>query len=101
MTDLKEISDMALELPGVTSKPHFTRTAFRNRTIFMTLEEGDPYVNLMFDRNLQDIYCKAASDVVSAIPNKWGDKGATRVLYSKAPKKLIREMLRASYDLHG
>jgi hypothetical protein len=71
---------LALALPEASEAPHFDRAAFRTpRRIFATLAKDGRTANLMLDRALQAAAVETRPHAFSALPNKWGDKGATEV----------------------
>jgi hypothetical protein len=69
---------LALSLEGVSDAPHFNRTAFRRARIFATLAGDGSDLNLMFDPDLQELYCEQAPRAFAPLPNAWGRQGATR-----------------------
>lgn len=80
--------ELALALPGASSAPHFDRTAFRTpRRIFATLSKDGADANLMLDRGAQAAAIETRPHAFSALPNAWGDQGATRVELAKVSEK--------------
>lgn len=100
MVHPKKVKDMALSLEGCTEKPHFERVAFvANKRIFATLSYEDKTLNLMFDPQLQMIFCPPDSNVIFPVPNGWGRKGATTINLTKASAKLVKSALEEAYRL--
>lgn len=79
----EELRALALSFPDACEKPHFDRGSFRvdlpKGKIFATLLEADLSVNLMLTPDEQDMLVEAEPELFSKIPNKWGEKGATKM----------------------
>jgi YjbR len=100
MISPEDARTMALSFEGTTEKPHFNRTAFVvSKRIFATLSYDDKTLNLMFNPQLQLIFCPPNSEVIFPIPNGWGRKGATTINLNKATKKLVQAALQDAYTL--
>lgn len=68
---------MALALEGTTEAPHFDRTAFKVRRIYVTLAPDGKTANFMLSREEQEFKCMLLPGALAPVPNKWGEKGAT------------------------
>ncbi|TKK67453.1 MmcQ/YjbR family DNA-binding protein [Ilyomonas limi] len=100
MISPEEVKKCALSFEGTDEKPHFHRIAFTvNKRIFATLSYEDKTVNLMFNPQLQVLFCPPSSEVIFPIPNGWGKKGATTINLDKATKKLVQSALQEAYKL--
>jgi hypothetical protein len=96
----EDVKNMALSFEGASGKPHFNRIAFIvNKRIFATLSIEDKTLNLMFNTQLQMLFCPPNSEVIFPIPNGWGRKGATAINLAKATKKLVQSALKEAYLL--
>ncbi|MEO8710491.1 MAG: MmcQ/YjbR family DNA-binding protein [Parafilimonas sp.] len=96
----EETKSIALSFEGTDERPHFNRTALRvKKKIFATLSFEDETLNLMFNTQLQLIFCPPKSNIIFPVPNKWGLKGATTINLKKANKKLVKSALEEAYKL--
>src|SRR3978361_1743870 len=95
-----DAKNMALSFEGSNEKPHFNRIAFVvNKRIFATLSYEDKTLNLMFNPQLQMLFCPPNSEVIFPIPNGWGRQGATTINLNKATNKLVQSALKEAYKL--
>jgi hypothetical protein len=100
MVSPEEVRNMALAFESTTEKPHFQRAAFVvNKRIFATLSQEDKTLNLMFNPQLQMLFCPPESQIIFPIPNGWGRKGATAINLNKATRKLVQSALQEAYNL--
>ncbi len=100
MLSPEEVKNMALSYEGTSEKPHFNRIAFVvNKRIFATLSYEDKTLNLMFNPQLQMLFCPPGSEVIFPIPNGWGKQGATTINLNKASNKLVQSALKEAYKL--
>ena len=92
--------DLALGLFGVSEAPHFDRIAFRTpRKIFVTFAQNALDINLMFDPELRDFYCKVAPLAFAPVPGGWGRKGATRCDLERVDEATLASALQAAHLL--
>jgi hypothetical protein len=77
VTTAKDFCRIALSLDGTSAAPHFDRTTFKVRHIYVTLAGDGKTANLMFTPEEQALKCVVAPDAFSALPNAWGARGAT------------------------
>src|SRR5947209_19537362 len=95
-----DVKNIALSFEGTCERLHFNRIAFVvNKRIFATLSFKDKTLNLMFNPQLQMLFCPPNSEVIFPIPNGWGRKGATTINLDKASKKLVLSALKEGYLL--
>jgi hypothetical protein len=90
---------LALSLEGVTEAPHFDRTAFRRARIFATLAGDGSDINLMFDRDHQELYVGQAPEAFAALDNAWGRAGATRCDLASVDEKTLLGALTSAHAL--
>jgi hypothetical protein len=77
MATAGDLRRLALSLEGTAAAPHFDRTAFRVRRIYVTLAAEGKSANFMFTPDEQSLKCAVAPEAFSPIANAWGAKGAT------------------------
>ncbi|QUS37589.1 MmcQ/YjbR family DNA-binding protein [Tardiphaga alba] len=77
MADASSLRELALALDGVTSAPHFDRTAFKVKRIFVTLAADGLTANFKLTPDEQALKCEVMPDAFSPVPNAWGQQGWT------------------------
>jgi len=98
MATADDLRRVALSLEGTTEAPHFDRTAFKVARIYVTLAADGRTANLMFTPDEQALKCTVAPDAFAALPNKWGEKGATCATLSKLKVAELRSALEMAYQ---
>jgi hypothetical protein len=93
-TDLRR---MALALTGTTEAPHFDRTAFRARRIFVTLAADGETANFMFTPDQQALKCLTMPEAFAPVPNAWGTRGATVATLAKLTEPELEDALRLAW----
>lgn len=90
---------MALRFPETAEGSHFEVADFRVAgKIFATLGlERDGYGVLLLKPEQQAGMVADAPELFSPVPGRWGRKGATRVLLSKAPPGVLESALRTAW----
>lgn len=83
MSDGATLQRLALVPDGVSAAPHFDRTAFRARRIFVTLAADGLTANFRFSPDEQALKCAVLPDAFSPVPNAWGQQGWTLGVLSK------------------
>ena len=96
-----EFRALALSLPHAIEKPHFDRASFRvdaprGKTI-ATLLEADATANVFLTVEEQEMLIGAEPNIVSKVPNKWGDKGATTMALAKLDETTALSALKMSW----
>jgi YjbR len=98
--DAARVRELALALPSASEASHFDRLAFRTpRKIFATLSTAAGDLNLMFDPDLRDFYCKQAPHAFAPVPGGWGRMGATRCDLRKVDEATLMSALQAAHRL--
>ena len=92
--DLRRI---AVSLEGTTEAPHFDRTAFRARRIYVTLAANGKTANFMFTPEEQEFKCMMAPEAFAPVPNAWGERGATTAILSKLTTAELEDALRTAW----
>lgn len=88
-----EFTSIALSFDGVTAYPHFDRTAYKIRRIFVTLAGDGRSANVKLARDEQDMRCTLHPRVLSPVPNKFGEQGWTTIDLAVADSDLVRSLL--------
>lgn len=97
MSTGKDLRRVALSLEGTTEAPHFDRTAFRVKRIYVTLAADEKTANLMFTPEEQEFKCMMAPEAFAPVPNAWGKRGATSAILSKLTIAELGDALRTAW----
>ena len=96
MSTSADLRRIALSLEGTTEAPHFDRTAFRVRRIYVTLAADGKTANFMFTPEEQEFKCMMAPEAFAPVPNAWGKRGATTAILSKLTMTELKDALRSA-----
>ena len=66
-----------MTLPETVQTPHFDRTAFKVKRIFVTLAADGATANFKFSAEEQALKCAAAPAIFTPVPGAWGAQGWT------------------------
>lgn len=97
MSTGKDLRRVALSLQGTTEAPHFDRTAFRAKRIYVTLAADEKTANFMFSPEEQEFKCMMAPEAFAPVPNAWGKRGATTAILSKLTIAELEDALRTAW----
>ena len=97
MSTSADLRRIALSLEGTSEAPHFDRTAFRARRIYVTLAADGKTANFMFAPEEQEFKCMMAPDAFAAVPNAWGKRGATTAILSKLTTAELEDALATAW----
>jgi hypothetical protein len=97
MSTSADFRRLALSLEGTTEAPHFDRTAFRARRIYVTLAADGKMANFMFTPDQQEFKCMMAPEAFAPVPNAWGKRGATTAILSKLTTAELEDALRTAW----
>ena len=97
MSTSKDLRRIALSLEGTTEAPHFDRTAFRARRIYVTLAADGKTANFMFNPEEQEFKCMMAPEAFAPVPNAWGKRGATTAILSKLTTAELENALQVAW----
>jgi hypothetical protein len=97
MSTGKDLRRIASSLEGTTEAPHFDRTAFRAKRIYVTLAADEKTANFMFTPEEQEFKCMMAPEAFAPVPNAWGKRGATTAILSKLTVTELEDALRAAW----
>jgi YjbR len=97
MSTSADLRRIALSLEGTTEAPHFDRTAFRARRIYVTLAAHGKTANFMFAPEEQEFKCMMAPEAFAPVPNAWGRRGATTAILSKLTTAELEDALRMAW----
>jgi len=98
MSTGKDLRRVALSLEGTTEAPHFDRTAFRAKRIYVTLAADEKTANFMFTPEEQEFKCMMAPEAFAPVPNAWGKRGATTAILSKLTIAELENALRTAWS---
>jgi hypothetical protein len=98
MSTSKDLRRIALSLEGTTEAPHFDRTAFRAKRIYVTLAADEKTANFMFTPEQQEFKCMMAPEAFAPVPNAWGQRGATTAILSKLTVAELEDALRIAWS---
>ena len=98
MSTGKDLRRIALSLEGTTEAPHFDRTAFRAKRIYVTLAADEKTANFMFTPEEQEFKCMMAPEAFAPVPNAWGKRGATTAILSKLTIAELVNALRTAWS---
>jgi len=96
MSTSADLRRIALSLEGTTEAPHFDRTAFRARRIYVTLAADEKTANFMFTADQQEFKRMMAPEAFAPVPNAWGKRGATTAILSKLTTAELEDALRTA-----
>jgi len=94
-----EFINLALSFPGIISRSHFDRTAFKieGKRIFATLHEKNESANILLSLPEQKLFSEIHQSIYP-IPNKWGANGWTTFEINKLESDVVLEALRSAYE---
>ena len=98
MSTSDDLRRIALSLEGTTEAPHFDRTAFSARRIYVTLAADGKTANFMFTPEEQEFKCMMAPEAFAPVPNAWGKRGATTGLLAKLTNAELEDALRTAWS---
>lgn len=97
MSDGATLQRMALALDGVSAAPHFDRTAFKAKRIFVTLAADGLTANFRFSPDEQALKCAVLPDAFSPLSNAWGQQGWTLGVLSKLREDDLANALQVAW----
>jgi hypothetical protein len=97
MSTSEDLSRIALSLDGTTTAPHFDRTAFKVRRIYVTLAADGKTANFMFTPEQQEFKCLMAPDAFAPVANAWGKQGATTAILAQLTKAELEDALQLAW----
>jgi hypothetical protein len=98
MTTSSDLRRLALSLEGTIEAPHFDRTAFKAKRIYVTLAPDSETANFMFTPEQQEFKCMMAPDAFASVPNAWGQRGATTAIPSRLILAELEDALRMAWN---
>jgi hypothetical protein len=97
MANASMLRELALRLDGVTVNPHFDRTAFKVKRIFVTLAADGRTANFKFTPDEQALKCEVMPDAFSPVPNAWAQQGWTTGVLAKMKKAELAAVLEMAW----
>lgn len=98
MASASMLRELALALEGVTAAPHFDRTAFKVKRIFVTLAADGLTANFKFAPDEQALKCTVMPEAFSPVPNAWGQQGWTVGVLAKIGKAELDSVLHMAWQ---
>src|SRR6516165_3089318 len=98
MTTGKDLPRIALSLAGTAEAPHFDRTAFRAKRIYVTLAPDEKTAKFMFNPDEQEFKCMMGPEAFAPVPNACGKRGATTAILSKLTTAELGDALRTAWS---
>jgi hypothetical protein len=98
MANASMLRELALALDGVTAAPHFDRTAFKAKRIFVTLAADGLTANFKFLPDEQALKCTVMPDAFTPVPNAWGQQGWTVGVLAKLDKTELAAALEMAWQ---
>jgi YjbR len=98
MSSSADLRRIALSLEGTSEAPHFDRTAFKVRRIYVTLAGDGKTANFMFTPEQQEFKCMMAPEAFAPVPNGWGKRGATTAVLAKLTNAELADALKAAWS---
>jgi hypothetical protein len=83
MAKAADLRRIALSLEGTTQVPHFDRTAFKVKRIYVTLAADGKSANFKFTPDEQEFKCLLAPEAFQPIAGGWGVQGWTTATLSE------------------
>lgn len=93
-----EIRAYCLSLESVIEKPHFDRTSFRSKKIFLTHIPGTSQFNLKLTPEDQDLFSLPNKSVIYPVSNKWGLQGWTTIEFSQLDDDTLIQIIETAYQ---
>jgi len=97
MASATDVRNFALSLPGTAEAPHFDRTAFKARRIYVTVAADGKTANLVLTPDEQEMKCLLLPEAFAPVPNKWGERGWTTVTLAAAGEADLRSAIEMAY----
>ena len=98
MISITTARQMALSLPEVEEKSHFTTPDFRVKNkIFATLHEEKNLVMVKLSPLDQSVFCSYKKEVIYPVPGGWGRQGCTFVNLEKVRKAMLMDALTTAW----
>jgi hypothetical protein len=97
MASASMLHELALALEGVIATPHFDRTAFKVKRIFVTLAADGLTANFKFTPDEQALKCAVMPEAFSPVPNAWGQQGWTVGVLAKMKKAELAVALETAW----
>lgn len=98
MANAADVREIALSLEGSAEVPHFDRTAYRARRIFVTVSADEATANLALTPDEQEMKCLMQPEAFAPVANKWGERGWTSVELGKIGKEALRAAIEMAYE---
>ncbi|WP_055148531.1 MmcQ/YjbR family DNA-binding protein [Jiulongibacter sediminis] len=94
-----EIRTFCLSLENVIEKPHFDRTAFRSKRIFLTHIPETYHINVKLTPKDQDLFSLPNKSVIYPVTNKWGLQGWTTIEFNQLDDETLIQIIETAYQI--
>jgi len=94
---ISEFVELATELEGTVSAPHFDRTAFKVKRNYATLAADGLTANLNLNPDEQELKCLTHPEAFAPVPNAWGKQGWTTATLSELTMAELRDALEMAW----
>lgn len=101
MATARDLRRIALALEGTSEYPHFDRTAFKVRRIYVTLAADGKSANFKFPPDEQEFKCTMAPAAFAPVPNAWGRQGWTTADLSELTTDDLKTALHCAWTHAG
>ena len=99
MSTSADLRRLAVYLEGTTEAPHFDRTAFKAKRIYVDAwPPTAKRANFMFTPEQQEFKCMMAPEAFTPVPNAWGQRGATTAILSRLSLAELEDALRTAWS---
>lgn len=98
MASSEDVRQIALGLEGTIEAPHFDRTAYKARRIYVTVAADGRTANLVLTPDEQEMKCLMLPESFAPVPNKWGQRGWTTVTLARIGKADLQAAIEVAYE---
>ncbi len=97
MANASMLRELALAMDGVSAAPHFDRTAFKVKRIFVTLAADGLTANFKLTPDEQALKCTVMPEAFLPVANAWGQQGWTVGVLAKMKKDELAAALEMAW----
>ena len=98
MANAEDLHRLARSLEGTTEAPHFDRTAFKVKRIYVTLAADGKTANFKFTPDQQEFKCMLAPHAFQPVAGGWGRQGWTTGILSEMSVAELRKALEEAWQ---
>lgn len=98
MASFSKYDEFALNLPEVSTAPHFEKISYKVKgKIFITHSVESSIFCIKLSPEMQEIFALHPNGAITAINNKWGLQGWTNVEFGKLEDEMIKQLILSAY----